>query len=67
MRFDKLTVKAQQALANAQELATNLQNSVLTPMHVLAGLLREEDGGIVRALLQKTGCNAQRISDMVPV
>ena len=59
MRFDKFTVKAQQAVATAQEIATNSSHGTLTPLHLLAALLRDGDGGIVVPLLQKAGSNAE--------
>ena len=51
MRIDKITVKAQQALTKAQEIAANSKHSSLTPLHVLAGLMHEEEGGIITAIL----------------
>ena len=35
-RFDKLTVKAQEAVQRAQSLAQDLGNPQITPLHVLA-------------------------------
>lgn len=64
MRFDKLTIKAQQAIANAQEIATNSHHGALTPLHLLAGLLAEQEGGIVITVLNKVGCDADRIKSM---
>ncbi len=65
MRFDKMTVKAQQALANAQEIAVNGSHGQLTLLHLLAALLNEEEGGLVKPLFQKCGYNVSRISSMV--
>lgn len=65
MRFDKMTVKAQQALANAQEIAVNGSHGQLTLLHLLAALLNEEDGGLVKPLFQKCGYDVGRISSMV--
>jgi ATP-dependent Clp protease ATP-binding subunit ClpB len=64
MRFDKFTVKAQEAIQTAQEIATSDSHGTLTPLHLLAGLLRDSDGGIVIPILEKAGCNAERIKDM---
>ena len=61
MRFDKMTVKAQQALANAQEIAVNSSHGQLTPIHLLAALLNEEDGGLIKPLFEKCGCNTSQI------
>ena len=61
MRMDKLTVKAQQAVASAQEIATNSEHAALTPLHVLAALLAEGQGGIVVGVLEKSGANVGQI------
>ena len=55
-RFDKLTIKAQEAVASAQSLATEAGNPQIEALHLLAGLL-EESEGIVQPLLQKIGVN----------
>jgi ATP-dependent Clp protease ATP-binding subunit ClpA len=47
-RFDKLTVKAQEAVQRAQSLAQDFGNPQLLPLHLLAALLKEEQG-LVRA------------------
>ncbi len=54
MRLDKLTVKSQEALSDAQNLARNKQNQEITPEHLLYSLLRQEDG-VVRPLIEKVG------------
>ncbi len=64
MRFDKLTVKAQQALATSQELATTGRHGAISPLHVLNALLRDAEGGIIPTLLEKAGCNVARIREM---
>jgi len=61
MSLDKLTIKAQDALAAAQKLAASTNNPELTALHLLAGLLDESDGGIVGPLLEKVGANTERI------
>jgi ATP-dependent Clp protease ATP-binding subunit ClpB len=63
-RLDKLTVKAQEALQRAQELAQEKQNPQLEPLHLLAGLLAETEG-IVGAVLDKIGANRKRLADIV--
>ena len=50
IRFDKLTVKAQQALQDAQERAAHHNHQELTGLHLLAALLNQQDG-IVLPLL----------------
>jgi len=64
MRFDKFTIKAQQAIATAQEIATNSNHGTLGPLHLLAGLFSDAQGGIIIPVLQKTGCNTERIKSM---
>ncbi|MDG1874118.1 MAG: Clp protease N-terminal domain-containing protein, partial [Mariniblastus sp.] len=63
-RFEKLTTKAQQAIANAQSLAGGKGHPEITPLHLLGSLL-EESGGIVVPLLTKTGAPIEQLSQMV--
>src|SRR5580704_15311 len=51
-RFEKLTVKAQEAVQHAQDVAERHGHQQLVPLHLLEAFLQEE-GGIVRPLLQK--------------
>src|SRR4051794_31010763 len=64
MRFDKFTVKAQEAVMRAQELAQQRDHSEILPLHLLASLLAEEEG-VVRPLLAKIGANVLRIAEIV--
>ena len=48
-RFDKLTVKSQEAVQQAQSEAENLGHQQLLPLHLLKALLTEEQGEIGRA------------------
>src|SRR5262245_22875551 len=54
MRIDKLTLKAREALAQAQEIAEKRAQQELRPEHMLLALLSQEDG-VVPPLLQKIG------------
>jgi ATP-dependent Clp protease ATP-binding subunit ClpB len=56
MRFDKLTTKFQQALADAQSLALTHDQQFIEPQHLLLAMIDENDGGI-RALLARAGVN----------
>ncbi|RYF76166.1 MAG: type VI secretion system ATPase TssH, partial [Comamonadaceae bacterium] len=56
MRQDKLTTKFQQALSDAQSLALGNDNAYIEPAHLLAAMLRQDDGP--RALLERAGVNA---------
>src|SRR3954471_10816076 len=64
MRFDKFTIKAQEAVARAQELAQQRDHAELLPLHLLAALLAESEG-VVAPILQKVGANVQRIGQIV--
>jgi ATP-dependent Clp protease ATP-binding subunit ClpB len=63
-RFDKLTLKAQEAVQRAQELAADAGNPQIEPMHLLAALLGESEG-VVRPLLDQIGVNNQQLRQMV--
>src|SRR5882672_2984364 len=60
MNFNKLTVKAQEAVVEAQNLARGAGNPEVTPEHLLVALLRQE-GGIVAPILNKLGVNPAAI------
>jgi ATP-dependent Clp protease ATP-binding subunit ClpB len=60
MNFNKLTVKAQEAVAEAQNLARGAGNPEVTAEHLLIALLRQE-GGIVVPILTKLGLQAGQI------
>ncbi len=63
-RFDKLTVKSQEAVQHAQSEAENLGHQQLLPLHLLKALLADEQG-IVRPLLQKIGVKIPQLESMV--
>jgi len=63
-RFDKLTIKAQEAVQRAQELAAQRGNPQVEPLHLLAGLVSESEG-IVDAVLEKIGANRAQLARMV--
>ena len=54
MRLDKLTVKAQEALQTAQELAAGSGQQQIEPLHLLGALVEQGDG-VVPPLLEKLG------------
>ncbi len=58
--FNKLTVKAQEIIQTAVEIAQNYNNQVLEPEHFLATLIQEK-GNIADTILQKTGGNVNAI------
>ncbi len=54
MRFDKLTIKSQEALSEAQSQATSRGHSQIVPAHLLRQLLAQPEGSTV-PILQKIG------------
>jgi ATP-dependent Clp protease ATP-binding subunit ClpB len=52
VRFDRFTLKAQEAIQDAQTLAETHQNPAVDPMHLLAALIDQEEG-IVAPLLAR--------------
>jgi len=60
IRWDKLTVKAQEAVQRANELASEHGNPEVLPLHVLAGLLEDQEG-IVPPILEKIGIGPQGV------
>ncbi len=54
MQPDRFTVKSQEAVAAAQQLATARHNPEIAPAHLLVALLVQEDG-LVAPILQKLG------------
>lgn len=60
MRQDKLTTKFQQALSEAQSIVLAHDNQFIEPVHVLAAMLADEEGGTV-SLIERSGGNAQQV------
>lgn len=60
MRFDKFTLKVQEALQEAQPLAGSLGHQAIEPEHLLVCFLRQEDS-IVVAILNKLGSSYPKI------
>jgi ATP-dependent Clp protease ATP-binding subunit ClpB len=58
--FNKLTVKAQEVVQTAIEIAQNYSNQVLEAEHFLAALIQEQ-GNIADTIMQKTGGNLNQI------
>jgi len=54
LRFDKMTVKAQEAVQEAQEIAARHQNQAIEPLHLLVALVEQKDG-VVPPLLARLG------------
>jgi len=60
IRWDKLTVKAQEAVQRANEIAAEHGNPEVLPAHLLAALLEDKEG-IVPPVLEKIGIGPQAI------
>jgi ATP-dependent Clp protease ATP-binding subunit ClpB len=58
MRLDKFTLRGQEAIQSAIEVAERNQNQQVEPEHVLFAML-EQPEGIVRPVLGKLGANVQ--------
>ena len=63
MKFEKFTVKAQEALATAQQIAMAKSHTTLTPLHLLSALVND-DSGITALTLKKIGANVEQIRSM---
>ena len=60
IRWDKFTVKAQEAVQRANELASEHGNPELMPLHLLAALVEDREG-IVAPVLEKIGIGPQAV------
>ncbi len=56
MNFNKFTIKSQEAVQNAQEIASSYGNQSIEPEHLFAALVQDSEG-IVIPILQKLGTN----------
>ncbi|HEX8797868.1 MAG TPA: AAA family ATPase, partial [Terriglobales bacterium] len=64
IRWDKLTVKAQEAIQRANDIASEHGNPELQPVHILAALLEDHEG-IVPPLLERVGLPVQAVEAQV--
>ncbi len=64
MRMDKLTIKAQEAIQQAQTLAERNQNVQIDVEHLLAALLLQPEG-VTLPLLQKLGVNVGLLAQQI--
>ncbi|MCU0846520.1 MAG: ATP-dependent chaperone ClpB [Spirochaetes bacterium] len=60
MRMDKLTIKAQDAMAAAQNMATEKGHYEIQPEHLLLALV-DQDEGIFGSISQKIGASAVQV------
>ncbi len=60
IRWDKFTVKSQQAIQQAQARAAEFGNPELQPVHLLLALLEDREG-VIPAVLEKIGVPIERL------
>ena len=64
MRFDKLTIKSQELIQNAQSLASRYGNQQIVNEHLLLAMLEEKEG-IARTVLRKLGVAPDAVRDEI--
>ena len=64
MKFDKFTLKAQEALATAQQIVMAKSHTVMSPLHLLSAVCND-DASIAVEILKKIGTNVSRIKEMI--
>lgn len=62
MNAEKLTQKSMDAVRKAQSLAVMRANSIIEPIHLFGGLLKQE-GGLIPQLMRKMGIDADLIEN----
>ena len=63
-RLDKLTVKAQEAVAAAQNMAGEQGHPQVDSLHLLQGLAAQSDG-IIKPILERIGVNLGQVSHLL--
>ena len=61
LRFEKMTVKAQEAVQAAQEVAASHEHQQIEPVHLLAALVGQADG-VVPPLLARLGIRPEALT-----
>ncbi len=64
MTLDKFTIKAQDALAVGQQIASEYGNQQIEPEHILAAMLRDQEG-IIPTILKKAGLNLAAVDKSI--
>ncbi|MEK7765850.1 MAG: Clp protease N-terminal domain-containing protein, partial [bacterium] len=62
MRWDRLTLKVQEAMQAASDLADSLNHQAIEPEHVLIALLDDKDG-LIRQVVTKAGAEAEALRE----
>src|SRR3972149_9543065 len=65
MNFQKFTIKSQEAVQSAQEIAASFNNQAIEPEHLLAALVQDADGVVV-PVLRKIGADTDAIKMRIP-
>lgn len=66
MRFDKFTIRGQEAIQNAIGVAEKNENQQVEPEHLLVSMF-EQENGVVNPILGKIGVNRQKIKQELEV
>ena len=66
MRFDKLTTKFQQLIADAQSIANLNDHSAIEPIHLMSAMLNQTDSGAL-SILSMAGVNIQQLKQLIDV
>jgi ATP-dependent Clp protease ATP-binding subunit ClpB len=64
IRWEKLTVKSQQAMEQAQARATELGNPEVQPVHLLLALIEDREG-VIPSVLEKIGVPTQQLEHVM--
>ena len=64
LNFDRMTVKAQEAIRQAQEIAASHENQAVEPVHLLSALIQQADG-VVPPLLARLGIRAESLAQEI--
>ena len=64
MNFNKFTNKAQEAIQEAVGIAQSYGQQVIEPAHIMGGVLKSGEQ-IISFLLQKSGCNINKVKSEV--
>src|SRR5271163_3989812 len=64
LQFEKMTVKAQEALRQAQEVAARYENQQIEPLHLLEALVAQKEG-VVSPLVARLGIRAEALNQEI--
>ena len=64
--FHRFTIKAQEALQNAQEIAAKKNHGELKSIHLLAALIEDEQS-LVIPVLERSGVNLEQLDEQIEV